>query len=127
MRASPSTILDRVNTAFAQMVSAAFWSNAKSSAVILTVTDVVLFMCLSSPLGLWLARNLRHLLHLLGYNVRVWEYELFLRLLAARVFTARLASGVPIRDAGDFRDWLDECAEIAAASDTVEQFFDRIR
>jgi hypothetical protein len=59
------------------------------------------------------------------YPVR--EYELFLRLLAARILTARLASGVPIRDAGDFRDRLIECAETAAASDTVEQFFARLR
>jgi hypothetical protein len=59
------------------------------------------------------------------YPVR--EYKLFLRLLADRVFTARLASGVPIRDAGDFRDWLEECAETAAVSDTFEQFFTRLR
>jgi hypothetical protein len=44
IRASPSTTLERVNTAFGHIVSAAFWSNAKSSAVIFTVTDVVLFM-----------------------------------------------------------------------------------
>ena len=59
------------------------------------------------------------------YPVR--EYELFLRLLAARVLTARLASGGPIRDAGDFKDWLIECADAAAVSESVKEFFDRIR
>jgi hypothetical protein len=57
----------------------------------------------------------------------VREHELFLRLLAERVLTARLSSGIPIRDAGDFRDWLNECADTAAVSETVEQFFDTIR
>jgi hypothetical protein len=61
------------------------------------------------------------------YNVPVREYELFLRLLGARVLTARLASGGPIRDAGDFKDWLIECADAAAVSETVEQFFTRLR
>jgi hypothetical protein len=56
----------------------------------------------------------------------VRDHEFFLRLLADRVLTARLASGVPIRDAGDFRDWLIECANTAAASETVHQFFDKL-
>jgi hypothetical protein len=56
----------------------------------------------------------------------VREHESFLRLLADRVLTARLASGIPIRDAGDFRDWLIECADIAATSETVHQFFERL-
>jgi hypothetical protein len=63
----------------------------------------------------------------LRYNRPVREYELILRLLADRVLTSRLASGARILDASDFKAWLLECADIAAACDTVEQFFESIR
>ena len=55
------------------------------------------------------------------------EYELFLRLLADSVLTARFRTGARILDAGDFKAWLIECAELAAAGETVEQFFGRLR
>jgi hypothetical protein len=34
---------------------------------------------------------------------------------------------IPIRDAGDLRDWLIACADAAAAGETASQFFDRLR
>jgi hypothetical protein len=57
----------------------------------------------------------------------VREYELFLRLLAERVFVGRLSTGARVLDAGDFKAWLLECADIAAACQSVEQFFDALR
>ena len=52
MRASPSTMLDRVSMAFGQMWFAALESSVKSSAVIFTVTVVVLLdMQISSALS----------------------------------------------------------------------------
>jgi hypothetical protein len=61
------------------------------------------------------------------YNHAVREYELFLRLLAERALTARLSTGARVLDAGDFKAWLLECADIAAACETVQQFFDALR
>jgi hypothetical protein len=61
------------------------------------------------------------------YNASVREYELFLRLLADRVLTARLSTGARVLDAGDFKAWLIECSEVAAACETVEQFFGKLR
>lgn len=46
------------------------------------------------------------------------EYELFLRLLAERVYTAR-----GLRDASDFHAWLIDCADKAGQSATLEDFF----
>jgi hypothetical protein len=57
----------------------------------------------------------------------VREYELFLRLLADRVIAGRLSTGARVLDAGDFKAWLTECADIAGACHSVEQFFDAIR
>jgi len=57
----------------------------------------------------------------------VREYELFLRLLADRVIVGRLSSGARILDAGDFKAWLTECADIAGACRSIEEFFDTIR
>jgi hypothetical protein len=57
----------------------------------------------------------------------VREYELFLRLLADRVITARFSTGARVLDASDFKAWLIECADIAAACHSVEQFFDALR
>jgi hypothetical protein len=53
------------------------------------------------------------------------EYELFLRLLAERVYTARLSTG-RLRDASDFHAWLLECAEKAATSTSVEELFSKL-
>jgi len=47
------------------------------------------------------------------------DIELFLKLLSERVYTAQ----PPIRDAGDFRDWLLKCSELAGASATMQEFF----
>jgi len=54
------------------------------------------------------------------------EYELFLTLLAARVFKARLASGARVLDASDFHAWLLELAARAARSESLEEFFSKI-
>lgn len=59
----------------------------------------------------------------LAYNASVREYELFLRLLADRVLTARFSTGARVLDAGDFKAWLSECAEKAAQSGTLQEFF----
>jgi hypothetical protein len=50
------------------------------------------------------------------------DIELVLRLLADRVYTAQ----PPIRDAGDFRDWLVLCSDLAGTSGTVEEFFSKL-
>jgi hypothetical protein len=54
------------------------------------------------------------------------DIQLFLRLLAERALTARLASGIRVLDASDFKHWLLECSELAARSTTLEEFFERI-
>jgi hypothetical protein len=46
------------------------------------------------------------------------EYELFLRLLAEKVYTAH-----GLRDASDFHAWLIECAEKAGRAATMQEFF----
>jgi hypothetical protein len=48
------------------------------------------------------------------------EYELFLRLLADRVYAAKL------RDSTDFKQWLLECAEQAGESATMQEFVDKL-
>jgi hypothetical protein len=52
------------------------------------------------------------------------EYALFLRLLAEKVYTAHLSTGVPVRDATDFNKWLTELADRAEtnAREAVETF-----
>jgi hypothetical protein len=57
----------------------------------------------------------------------VREYELFLRLLADRVLTARFSTGARVLDASDFKVWLLECADIAAACQSLSEFFDALR
>jgi hypothetical protein len=52
----------------------------------------------------------------------VREYYLFLKILAERIYTARLSTG-QIRDAADFHAWLIEVSEIAERSGSVEEFF----
>lgn len=61
----------------------------------------------------------------LGYNTFVREYYLFLRLLAERIYTARLPTG-QIRDAADFHAWLEELSKIAEQSDSLAEFFKQI-
>ena len=51
--------------------------------------------------------------------------QLFLTLLAERVYTARLPTG-QIRDAGDFHAWLVELGETAERSDSLAKFFKQI-
>jgi hypothetical protein len=53
------------------------------------------------------------------------EYHLFLRLLAERMYTAKLTTG-QIRDAADFHAWLIELSEVAERSASLEEFFERI-
>jgi len=56
----------------------------------------------------------------------VRDYELLLRALAERVPTARLSTGF-LRDAANFRAWLPELSEHAAAANTVDEFFSKIK
>jgi hypothetical protein len=53
------------------------------------------------------------------------DIQLFLRLLAERVYSARTVAG-PVRDASDFAAWLHECSALAGSSPTMEEFFDRL-
>lgn len=53
------------------------------------------------------------------------EYALFVRLLAERMYSAKLSTG-QIRDAGDFHAWLLEVSEIAERSETLEEFLGKI-
>jgi hypothetical protein len=53
------------------------------------------------------------------------EYSLFVKLLAERMYTAKLSTG-RIRDASDFHAWLIEVSEIAERSGSLEEFFERI-
>jgi hypothetical protein len=57
---------------------------------------------------------------------RMREYELFLRLLAEKVYTARLSNGSSLQDLTDFHIWLVECAEKAARTKSLEDFFKRL-
>jgi hypothetical protein len=50
------------------------------------------------------------------------EHALFLRLLAERVYSAQ----PPLRDASDFHEWIVKCSELAEASATMQEFFDRL-
>jgi hypothetical protein len=51
------------------------------------------------------------------------EYELFLNLMAEHVYTAKLANGLPIRDAYDFQLWLRESAARVGKAQSLEEFF----
>ena len=50
------------------------------------------------------------------------EYAHFLRLLAEKVYTARLSRGQPVRDTSDFHEWLTELANRAQTAETIEKF-----
>jgi hypothetical protein len=52
----------------------------------------------------------------------VRDIQLFLRLLAERVYTARLSTGL-LRDASDFHQWMLELADLAGTCVTMEDFF----
>jgi hypothetical protein len=53
------------------------------------------------------------------------EYALFARLLAERMYTAKLPTG-EIRDASDFHAWLIEISKIAERSASLEELFEQI-
>ncbi len=53
------------------------------------------------------------------------ELALFVRLLAERMYTARLSTG-QLCDASDFHAWLVEVSEIAARSDSLDEFLAQI-
>jgi hypothetical protein len=54
------------------------------------------------------------------------DIQLFLRVLAKKVYSARLASGIRVLDASDFNAWLLECSDVAGHSATMQEFFDRL-
>lgn len=54
------------------------------------------------------------------------DVQLFLRLLAQKVYSARLASGIRLLDASDFKMWLEELSESAGRCSTMQEFFDRL-
>lgn len=54
------------------------------------------------------------------------DVELFIRLLAEQVYTARVG-GMPLNDATDFKAWLHQCSRIAAHCETMEQFFRELK
>jgi hypothetical protein len=53
------------------------------------------------------------------------ELAQFARLLAERMYTATLPTG-QLRDAGDFHAWLVQVSEIAAQSESMEEFLEHI-
>lgn len=53
------------------------------------------------------------------------DIELFLKLLAARVYEAKLG-GDHLRDSTDFKAWLVKASEIAAISTSIDDFFLRL-
>jgi hypothetical protein len=55
----------------------------------------------------------------------VHEFALFLRLLAEKVYTARLATGQRLLDASDFKQWLQELSD-KAERETLEEFFRKL-
>ena len=52
--------------------------------------------------------------------------QLFLGLLARKVYSARLASGIRVLDASDFKMWLEELSDTAGRCSTMQEFFDRL-
>jgi hypothetical protein len=55
----------------------------------------------------------------------VHEFALFLRLLAEKVYTARLSTGQRLLDASDFKQWLQELSD-KAERETLEEFFKKL-
>ena len=56
----------------------------------------------------------------------MYEYASFLRALAERVMSARLANGLAVRDATDFQQWLFEAAAKADTADSTEELFSQL-
>jgi hypothetical protein len=54
------------------------------------------------------------------------DIQLFLRLLAEKVYTARLSSGIRVLDGSDFRVWLMECSDLAGRCSTMREFFEKL-
>lgn len=54
------------------------------------------------------------------------DVQLFLRLLAQKVYSAKLASGIRVLDASDFKMWLEELSDTAGQCSTMRQFFDSL-
>ena len=54
------------------------------------------------------------------------DIQLFLRLLADRVYTARLGSGIRVLDASDFHAWIVECSDLAGRCSTMREFFEKL-
>lgn len=54
------------------------------------------------------------------------EKQLFLNLLAAEVYNAKVG-GLPLRDATDFKAWLIMCSRVAGASKDEQEFFEALR
>jgi hypothetical protein len=50
------------------------------------------------------------------------EYQLFLRLLAERVYDVKPR----LLDVMDFKEWLLKCADKVGESATVQEFFDKL-
>jgi hypothetical protein len=58
-------------------------------------------------------------------NTPLREYALFARLLAERVYTAKVATR-QIRDVTDFAEWLLELGELAEQANSLEEFWKKI-
>jgi hypothetical protein len=56
----------------------------------------------------------------------VRDVQLFLGLLARKVYSARLASGIRVLDASDFKMWLEELSDTAGRCSTMQEFFDSL-
>jgi hypothetical protein len=56
----------------------------------------------------------------------VTEYAQLLRLLAEKVYLARLSTGQAVRDTTDFNGWLTELGELAEHSASLEEFVGKI-
>ena len=127
IRANPRIMPDRDSTALGHICPAAFINRAKSSSLILIDTDRLrLGVSHHHPdepfslQGLLCTRRTQSVLE----SCVMQEYALFVRLLAERMYSAKLSTG-PIRDASDFHAWLVKVSEIAERSETLEEFLKR--
>jgi hypothetical protein len=127
MRASASTMLDRVMIERGHIRLATSVKSSKSSGDIITVTGIVLLgiytscviLCFTSnKYDAWIPWDI--------YNSGTMpELALFAKLLAERMYTAILPAG-PLRDAGDFHAWLLKVSEIAVQCSSLEEFLRNI-
>lgn len=58
-------------------------------------------------------------------NTPLREHAQFVRLLAERMYSAKLSTG-QIRDAADFHAWLVQLGDIAERSASLEEFLEKI-